>query len=95
MGGPKVLGIQAKEREGLLRWTQLRCNVELIRSEQDKASVEVSMQELLILNNALNEVCNGIDVPEFETRMGVSLQEVDQLLGSIRLMLKELEQSGR
>jgi hypothetical protein len=69
--------------------------VELIHSDQDKAIVEVSMQELLILNNALNEVCNGIDVPEFETRMGISLQEVDQLLGSIRLMLEKLEQSGR
>ena len=71
----------------------MRCDVKLVRTEQDNACVEVSTQELLILNNALNEVCNGIHVPEFETRMGVSLQKVELLLGSIRLIMQELEQS--
>jgi hypothetical protein len=65
--------------------------MELIRVEQGEAIVRVELQELLIMNNALNEVCNGIDVPEFETRMGVSLAQVVSLLSNVQLMLSELE----
>ena len=32
------------------------------------------------LVNALNEVCNGIDIFEFETRLGASLDEVKSLM---------------
>ena len=65
--------------------------MELIRVEQGEANVLVAPQELLIINNALNEVCNGIDLPEFETRMGVTLAQVESLLSSVRLVLSELE----
>jgi hypothetical protein len=65
--------------------------MELIGVEQGEAHVRVALQELLLINNALNEVCNGIDVPEFETRMGVTLEQAESLLSSVRLMLNELE----
>ncbi len=32
--------------------------------------IEVSDDELLLLSNALNEVCNGIEPWEFSTRLG-------------------------
>ncbi len=35
--------------------------MELIYLERGEANVRVALQELLIINNALNEVCNGID----------------------------------
>jgi hypothetical protein len=39
-------------------------------------TVELAKDELEIINNALNEVCNGIHLEgEFETRMGCSLEE--------------------
>jgi len=46
--------------------------------------------ELLIISNALNEVCNGIDIPEFSTRMGVSLEEVQSLLKSIGVLYDQV-----
>jgi hypothetical protein len=65
--------------------------MELVRVEQGEAHVRAARQELLIINNALNEVCNGIDVPEFETRMGVTLAQVQLLLSSVQRVLDELE----
>ena len=38
--------------------------------------VELTKDELGIINNALNEVCNGIDLEgEFDTRMGCTVEE--------------------
>ena len=50
------------------------------------ATVELSLDELRILNNSLNEVCNGLDFPEFTTRMGATLPEVQQLLEEINTL---------
>jgi hypothetical protein len=43
--------------------------------------------ELVLLNNALNEV----DVPEFGNRLGVSRQEAEELLHQITLLLSKIE----
>ena len=46
--------------------------------------VELSREELGIINNALNEVCNGIHLEgEFSTRMGCSVDEARELLAKI------------
>lgn len=38
--------------------------------------VELTKDELGIINNALNEVCNGIHLEgEFDTRMGSTIEE--------------------
>jgi hypothetical protein len=50
--------------------------------------LEITASELGILNNALNEICNGIDVPEFETRIGCSLEEAAELLKTINTVLR-------
>jgi hypothetical protein len=41
--------------------------------------------ELLLLNNALNEVCNGIslDDDEFQTRLGVDRKTARKLLAKL------------
>jgi hypothetical protein len=42
------------------------------------AVVELAHKEINIINNALNEVCNGVDLKgEFDTRMGCSLEEAE------------------
>ena len=45
----------------------------------------LSTSELVLLNNALNEVCNGIDIPdsEFATRLGVDRKAARQLLEKV------------
>jgi hypothetical protein len=38
--------------------------------------LELTEHELVIINNALNEACNGLSLEgEFSTRMGCSLEE--------------------
>jgi hypothetical protein len=47
-------------------------------------TIELANDELLIINNALNEVCNGIHLEdEFHTRMGCSVDEARALLAKI------------
>ncbi len=45
--------------------------------------VELSLIDLYILHQALNEVCHGIEVPEFSTRMGASRDEVLVLMDKL------------
>jgi len=40
------------------------------------------------INNALNEVCNGIDVEEFETRLGWPRNRLSELLSQIHASLE-------
>jgi hypothetical protein len=43
-------------------------------------TITLSRSELDILQNCLNETANGIAIPEFETRLGASIEDVRQLL---------------
>jgi len=59
----------------------------MVQVNLDEATVRLSKAELVIVNNALNEVCHGIDVPEFATRIGTSIQEVSKLLEDVNRLL--------
>lgn len=42
-------------------------------------------------HNAMNEMCNGIELEgEFETRMGVSLEKAMAVLRSIQSLMSEM-----
>lgn len=62
--------------------------MEINRNAPGPISIRLSREELRIMKDALNEVCHGIDVPEFQTRMGVELEEVEALLKQITTFLK-------
>jgi hypothetical protein len=49
------------------------------------ADIRLSAHELILINNALNEVCNGVDIDdaEFATRLGAEREELRQLLSDI------------
>jgi hypothetical protein len=47
-------------------------------ASKEASSVELTADEALLLNNALNEVLHGIDIPEFQTRLGVTRQRADE-----------------
>ena len=52
-----------------------------------RGPVQLSKDELGIINNALNEVCNGIDLEgEFDTRMGCTVEEGRVLLAKIHAL---------
>lgn len=50
------------------------------------ARIEVAEDELVMLGNALNEVCNALGT-EFSTRMGVRREDALKLLGEIHGLL--------
>ena len=54
--------------------------------------VNLTRADLLLINNALNEVCNAIHIEDFEfqTRLGVSREEARTLLRRIHDRLGEM-----
>jgi hypothetical protein len=54
--------------------------VKEIETTATAARVELTSAEVMLINNALNEVCNGIDIPEFSTRLGATIAEARALL---------------
>ena len=58
---------------------------------EKRITLELAIDELRIVNSCLNEVCNGIDIEDFEfdTRLGVSREEVSTLLQKIHELLRQ------
>ena len=53
-------------------------------------TVQLSKDEIGIINNALNEVCNGVDLEgEFETRMGCTVEKARTVLAKIHALGSE------
>ncbi|MCE5279921.1 MAG: hypothetical protein ABFD92_16345 [Planctomycetaceae bacterium] len=52
-------------------------------NEQCKPAFEFTKAELLAVNNALNEVCNGFTVAPFEGKLGVDRDGVIALLDAV------------
>ncbi|WP_027582065.1 hypothetical protein [Bradyrhizobium sp. Ai1a-2] len=67
--------------------------METLETSQQQAVVRVSIEELLIVNAVLNETCNGIEIFEFETRVGASRQRVVSLLREVQALLKSMERT--
>jgi len=58
--------------------------MEWIESVMGSAVMRLSRDEMVLLNNALNEVCNGVDIgdDEFQTRLGSSREHARVLLSA-------------
>ena len=52
---------------------------------ESSADLRLDNDELVMLNNALNEVCNGVDIAdtEFQTRLGWDRGALQELLDQI------------
>ena len=58
-------------------------------NNKELIKIELSLEELLIINNALNEILHGpaeIDEVEFHTRIGVKKSDAKAFLDKIRLI---------
>lgn len=64
--------------------------MQLIKTVGEQAEVQFSTNEIITLNNALNEVCNGVNLVNFETKIGVSREQARILLDSIHKLVNEL-----
>ncbi len=52
----------------------------LEKKSGNEVLVNITQQELIALNNALNYVLNGIDLPEFSTLIGTDRKQAATLL---------------
>lgn len=68
------------------------------RLDANEAGVPVLVRkdELLLLSNALNEVCNGgvIEDWEFSTRLGVERSDAQRLLSELGSLIDSLPTEG-
>ena len=67
--------------------------MKILKTGRERATVDLASHEVIILNNALNEVTNGIEIPEFSTRMGADISEAKALLRQIADVIKAMESS--
>jgi hypothetical protein len=61
------------------------------RHPKQPAPVSFTMDELLMINNALNEVCNGVDFADDElaTRLGYPREQLRELLARVSDMIEK------
>ena len=59
-------------------------------------TIELDRDEVMLLNGALNEVCNGVHISdaEFATRLGGDREETRRLLERIHSLCNEMRSSG-
>ena len=57
----------------------------------DSVLVHLNRDELALLNNALNEVCHGVKIPAFSTRLGSTREEAKNLLQQIGVLIDKLD----
>jgi hypothetical protein len=62
----------------------------VLRRDPHAAELRLTRGELAIINNALNEICHGIDLPEFATRIGAERDEAKRLLTAFGALLASL-----
>ena len=64
--------------------------MDAVSVDEKKTELSLDNNALLILYSALNEVCNGISVPEFETRIGASKETAFTLLNDLGRILDKV-----
>jgi hypothetical protein len=69
--------------------------MEAINTVGGQLQIAISRQELLIVNAALNEVCNGIEVFEFDARIGADRERVAALLKEVGQLLDKMAASDK
>lgn len=68
--------------------------MQTLATHSDSLDIRLSLEELVAINNALNEVTNALDIEEFETRMGVSRDVALELLKQIHRAIGLIHQEG-
>jgi hypothetical protein len=61
--------------------------MQIRESDPSHIILDFSHNELILLNNALNEICHGLDLPDFSTRLGAGWDELEALRGQIQQAL--------
>ena len=67
-----------------------------VKVAKERVTVELTQDEVMLLNGALNEVCNGVHISdaEFATRLGGDREETRRLLDRIHELSREMDASS-
>ncbi|WP_346229535.1 hypothetical protein [Microbispora maris] len=71
--------------------------MEIIRATPDVIALILGREDVLAINNALNEICNGVHLDEwdFQTRMGVDREQARKVLHAIGAAIDVMKDQGR
>jgi hypothetical protein len=61
----------------------------LLKSENEVLTCEISHEEIRIIKVCLGEICYGIDIHAFETRIGSSRERVGELVTQLKTIIDE------
>ncbi len=64
--------------------------MQIRESDPSHIVLDLSRNELILLNNSLNEVCHGLDLPDFSTRLGAGWDELEALRRQINAALETM-----
>ncbi|MCC5618313.1 hypothetical protein LC605_25160 [Nostoc sp. CHAB 5836] len=81
------LGVSYRQASGFLE----SLIKEIGQSAQSFMNISCSLYEITLLNNLLNEVCFGITLHDFETKVGMPKEQVKQVLDSINQVMNQME----
>jgi hypothetical protein len=62
--------------------------MQIRRNNEAHVVLDLTHNELILLNNALDEVCNGLNFPDFSTRLGAQRDELEALFRQIKEALE-------
>ncbi len=60
--------------------------------KKDQVTLDLTDDELGLLGNCLNEVCHGIKVLDFESKIGVKINNAQLILKDVSQIYKKMEQ---
>ena len=82
-------GLKATRRAAPLWPLQVKSSWPVRASHSLAVPVTFTHDELVLLNNALNEVCNGIEIDdeEFQTRLGIDRKNARKVLADLHRLL--------
>jgi hypothetical protein len=60
------------------------------RSGKDSCKILISLDEITMINNILNEVCNGIHISDIEDKIGLPREKVKEMLSSINSIMNQM-----
>jgi len=68
--------------------------MKIIKCTSEHTDIRISRGELLVLNAALNEISNGLDLADFESRIGASRIYAATLLGELNSVIDKMDSSA-
>ncbi len=67
---------------------------EMIQSGKSEIKISLSSREITLLNNLLNEAYHGINIQNFEAKIGITEKEAKNLLNLVHQAIKEMYSLG-